>query len=149
MHQPATALQSVIDQVRPLLAAIPDEEAAAKPAPDKWSAKEIIGHLIDSAANNHQRFVRAQAGVFDLSPYKYRQEYWVAIQNYATEDWTTVIELWYAYNRHLCHVIRHIPDEAGLFDLVMGPNEKVTLRFLVEDYISHLVHHLKAIPNLL
>src|SRR6185295_5884016 len=81
------------------------EEESAKPLADsKWSRKEIIGHLIDSAANNHARFVRAQLGDELVFP-GYDQEQWVAVQQYADEPWDQLITLWKHYNLHLSHLM--------------------------------------------
>ena len=145
MIQTATELLHFIEKTRPLLLEISTTDAAIPPALGKWSPKEIIGHLIDSAANNHQRFVRAQAGITDMAPYRYDQNHWVSVQKYSAEEWTSVVKLWYTYNRHLCHIIRQIPEESGAFELEMGQGQTVTLRFLVEDYVVHLKHHLDSI----
>jgi len=85
-------------------------ESEIQPAPGEWSAKEILGHLIDSAANNHRRFVEAQWRD-DLEFPGYDQERWVAIQRYRQRPWAELIGLWKAYNLHLAHVVSSIPQE--------------------------------------
>src|SRR5690242_898453 len=89
---------------------IPEAQSSEKSSPDDWSAKETIGHLIDSAANNHQRFVRAQF-TDDLVFPGYEQNQWVSSQNYRNESWADVIQLWSAYNLHLVHVASAIPED--------------------------------------
>ncbi|MFN4257254.1 MAG: DinB family protein [Saprospiraceae bacterium] len=117
---------------------------AHRPAPGKWSKKEIIGHLIDSAANNHQRFVRAQR---DERPIvSYAQDDWVRIEDFQAADARQLLRLWEAYNRHLAHVISKIPPENLAKPLVMGGKE-VTLQWCVEDYLRHLEHHLAGMRD--
>jgi hypothetical protein len=118
--------------------------AAARPAPGKWSPKEIVGHLVDSAANNHQRFVRAQEAPDQHFP-GYAQDHWVAAQDYQSRDWEPLIDLWQAYNLHLAHVIRAVPAEKLETRLRVGDGEPVTLGWLIGDYLRHLRHHVEQI----
>ena len=112
-------------------------------APGKWSKKEILGHLIDSAANNHQRFVRAQ---YDTkTKVVYDGDKWVSIQKHNDAPIQNLIGMWAFCNYHLSHVIASIPNEkySALFD--SGEKELKSLEWLVQDYVHHLVHHLKQI----
>ena len=145
MHATAARLLHAVTNARPRLLALTEDESAARPAPGKWSPKEIIGHLIDSAANNHQRVVRAQQGITDLHAYRYAQEFWVQSQDYQASDWTNLVALWYAYNAHLAHVVARIRPEFGDTPLSVWGDEPVTLRFVAEDYVQHLQHHLGQI----
>jgi hypothetical protein len=119
---------------------------ANRPVPDRWSIQEVIGHLIDSAANNHQRFVRAQL-VSELVFPKYEQNEWVNCQHYNEVPWLELLELWQRYNHHLAHVIRHVPPDRLTTRCLIGPYEPVTLQFLIEDYLVHLRHHLQKIAE--
>jgi hypothetical protein len=123
------------------LADIADGDAARKPAPNRWSKKEILGHLIDSAANNHQRFVRAQS-VPSLEFPNYEQEFWVATQAYAAEPWPDLVNLWLLLNRHLLHVVKAMPAEVLSHECVIGGRPAVTLEALAADYLRHLDNHL-------
>jgi hypothetical protein len=123
------------------LADIADGDAARKPAPNRWSKKEIMGHLIDSAANNHQRFVRAQ-GVPRLEFPGYEQEFWVATQSYATAPWPDLVNLWLLLNRHLLRVVKAMPAEVLSHECVIGGRPAVTLEALAADYLRHVDNHL-------
>ncbi len=143
----AKNLKEAIENARPRLEAMSESHAAAKAKPEKWSAKEIIGHLIDSAANNHQRFVRAQMGVTALQPYRYAQDHWVNVQQYQSADWQALVSLWYFYNMHLAHVIAGMQTEFLENELDVW-DEPATLRFVAEDYVRHLNHHLDQIKTI-
>jgi predicted enzyme related to lactoylglutathione lyase len=119
---------------------------SAKRGPDAWSIKEILGHLIDSAANNHHRFVRAQY-VEDLAFPGYDQDEWVRLQDYRGASWTDLIEFWRLYNRRLAYVIRRIADTRLDALCRIGSGDPVTLRYLIEDYLVHLRHHLQQIEE--
>lgn len=132
-----------------------EEQSGRKSSPDDWSPKETIGHLIDSAANNHQRFVRAQF-TDDLVFPGYEQDQWVSSQKYRDESWPEVVQLWSSYNLHLVHVasaisedvltkprLRHTLDQIA-FNLV-DKNDPATLEYLIRDYVDHLQHHLNQI----
>ena len=144
-----------LDESRVRLTGLSDADASRPPAPGKWSPKEIIGPLIDSAANNHARFVRAQA-TDDLLFDGYDQESWVRIQRYNERRWIDLIQFWHAYNHHLADVMeradpgaltrprpRHSLDRIA-FEPVQT-SAPATLDFLMRDYVAHLRHHLKQI----
>ena len=96
----ANELRQTVDAAKSKLAALDVKTVTQRPAPDRWTIAEVIGHLIDSAANNHQRFVRAQF-VEELVFPKYEQNEWVAAQYFNDCDWQSLVDLWHRYNDHL------------------------------------------------
>ena len=136
----AAILQRVATSV-PKLRELPESETALKPSPDRWSKKEILGHLIDSACNNHQRFVRAQLEDGLTFP-GYDQEGWVRCQGYVTADWLLLVELWAAYNQHLAVIVGRLPVVSRAFVCRIGGGEELSFAAVVEDYVRHLDHHL-------
>jgi hypothetical protein len=143
MKSVAEKLESIL-KIAPRLRAISETTAAGRPAPGKWSKKEILGHLIDSAANNHQRFVRMQLTQRIELP-GYAQDDWVRLQHYQDEPWSDVVMMWEAYNRHLAGVIRHV-DPAALSNIWKTPSgSEITLEFIMGDYLEHLQHHIDQI----
>ena len=105
---------------------------------------EFFGHLLDSASNNHQRFVRA-ALQSSLTFPGYDQNLLVDLQNFAEIDWNFLVDFWAAYNRFLAHVIGHLPDAAANITCNIGSNPPATLGWIAEDYVAHLKHHLNQI----
>ncbi len=142
----ADDLTRVVDRAASELRTIDDEHAGLKKKPDVWSVKEILGHLIDSASNNHQRFVRAQLASEFTFP-DYEQNRWVASQDYQTRPWSELVDLWLLYNHHLAHVIGRIPKAAANVPCRLGTNEPITLTALVQHYLDHVRHHLEQIQQ--
>jgi len=150
-------LREVVAAVAPRLLALSEAEAARRPAPGKWSPKEVIGHLIDSASNNHQRFVRARF-TDDLLCAGYEQEQWVAAQRYADAPWPDLVGLWRLFNLHLARVVEATPDPVRLQPRArhnlhevawraVPQSEPATLEYFMRDYVDHLKHHIAQIPG--
>lgn len=147
--------KQTIESAAPRLTAISEDRSAEPKASEKWSARQILGHLIDSAANNHARFVLAQTKD-DLVFPGYDQEAWVNINHYQQRSWSELIELWRAYNLQLHHLMTHASSQkmstpCTLHTLqeiafkVVPQSEPVTLEYLMKDYVDHLKHHLSQI----
>jgi hypothetical protein len=144
MPNPADGLRSALDEALPGLRALSEARAGEERGPGKWSRKEILGHLIDSAANNHQRFVRAQSVERLVWP-GYEQDAWVAVQAYRNRSWEELLALWEALNRHLVHVMAAVPAGRLATECVIGDHPPTTLEWWMTDYTRHLKHHLAQI----
>ena len=148
-------LSEKVNSAAPLLLAISNESASLKPLPDKWSKKEILGHLIDSACNNHRRFVTAQFKD-DMIFEGYAQDQWVDYQEYQQAHWHSLVDLWVNYNQHIARIIDLIPigvlkrqhDSHNLHLLAwqqVPKGEMTSMEYFIQDYIDHLQHHLNQI----
>jgi hypothetical protein len=144
----AADLHAALTEGLRLFSGVDDALSAERPKPDDWCAREIVGHLIDSACNNHRRFVLGQTpGLAKFDGYE--QDQWVSRNAYADESWTDLVALWAAYNRHLRHVIARTP--AGHLAMsAMSPDGDgpVSLGFLMQDYVGHIRHHLEQVKRL-
>jgi Mycothiol maleylpyruvate isomerase N-terminal domain len=144
MESQAARLAHIVEAVEPVLARIGEEQSMAPVLPSGWSRKELIAHLIDSASNNHQRFVRAsQQDSLDFP--EYDQTGNVAVQAPQQAPWPVLVALWTNYNRYLSHIIARLPAQKLQTVCRIGKADPVILSFLVDDYIVHLEHHLKQI----
>jgi hypothetical protein len=148
-------LLTLIHEATPQLLAINDDDSSRRPAPGKWSPREIVGHLIDSASNNHQRFVRAQF-TEDLICAGYEQDRWVETQQYQEAPWHELVALWAAFNRHMARVMATAPESVrmkprqphNLHQLAWQPipqDRPATLDYFMRDYVAHLEHHLRQV----
>jgi hypothetical protein len=147
--------RQTIDSACEKLAQI-DETASQQPrAEDHWSSKQIIGHLIDSATNNHARFVLGQLKD-DLVFPGYDQDGWVRTNHYQERAWSDLIQLWRSYNLHLHHLMSHadqtkLSTPCTLHTLqeiafkTVPQAQPVTLEYLMKDYVDHMKHHLAQI----
>jgi hypothetical protein len=152
-HATVVRFAARVESAAAELARVAPADAAQRPAPGKWSRKEIVGHLIDSASNNHQRFVRARFRD-DLVFPGYDQDAWVAVQRWQDEDWSLLVRLWRDFNLHLAHVLSATPREVRdalherhAFDRIAfkphRADEPATLGWFMLDYVDHLEHHLR------
>ncbi len=140
----ADALWRAVTIAQAGLEKISDDEAAAKPRPGAWSRKEELGHLIDSATNNHVRFVRATLEPEFRGP-TYDGDGWVRVHHYADLPWATLVNFWRDYNRFLADLVAGIPEDQLETPCTVAPHPAVTLRFLIDDYRLHMQHHLDHI----
>ena len=135
-------LQYLCDTIPSLLREIDEETFSEKLSAEKWSKKEILGHLIDSATNNHQRFVRGQ---FEDKPIiLYDQKKWNKYSFYQHIGGEQIIIFWTTYNKQLVEIIKHIPTIDLERECNVG-DKLLSLEFLINDYVNHLEHHLKQI----
>jgi hypothetical protein len=144
MQSIAFELKSVIDKHIAALRAIPEEKMAYKPSPAKWSKKEILGHMVDSAQNNIRRFIVAQ---YEENPaIVYNQDKWVAISNYQQYDTGDIVTLWHLLNKHVVVILENMPKEMKQRQCQTGSLH--TIEWLAGDYVKHLRHHLHQVLDL-
>ena len=147
--------EQTVESTATRLLSLSEQQIQEARGEDKWARKQILGHLIDSAANNHQRFVKAQFNNALVFP-GYEQERWVDVQRYNDEDWSQLVQLWKLYNLHLAHlasfispeILRGERTEHNLDVIAWQPVDKrepVTLEYFIRDYAGHMRHHLDQI----
>ena len=146
MIEVAGELRDEVDAVLPRLRRMAEADVSRDRGPGKWMKKEILGHLIDSAANNHQRFVRAPAADPFVGP-GYDQNAWVAANRYRERPWSELVDLWAGLNRHLAHVIAGVPAEKLQTRCLIGDSQPAPLERWIRDYVRHLKHHLAQIVD--
>ena len=147
----AKELITIVHESAPKLNKLSLDTVTQKPAPDQWAKIEILGHLVDSASNNRYRFVELQ--VTDSPVFRrYDQELWVSAQKYIEYDWKTLVNFWKMLNFHLSFMIARMPDYKLSMKVPDGNpllfteiDEPVTFRYLIEDYIVHMLYHLDRI----
>jgi hypothetical protein len=137
-------LSEILTKAPRLLSVISAEDAAKHEAPGKWSKKQELGHLVDSACNNHQRVVRAQLETEPSLP-DYEGDRWVALHDYQGMEWNEIIGRWRVLNEQLVGAASAISQQAAERKLTVGGGNPITLSFLVNDYVDHLLHHLRHI----
>ncbi|MCK6479334.1 MAG: DinB family protein [Planctomycetaceae bacterium] len=143
----AASLRAVLDRETPLLLAVPDGPATTRPnrpSGKGWSMREELGHLVDSAVNNHARIARAALQDSYEGP-GYEQEGWVAVHGYAGIPWKELVGIWHAHNAILVPLVANLPDGKLATPCTVGGGPPVTLGSLVDDYVLHLRHHLDQV----
>lgn len=144
--QLASNIVNVMNKAYQMLSGLSEETIRERPTPDAWSVKEIMGHLIDSATNNHQRFVRLQVADRLIFPdYSQDNDAWVIIQNYQNTLWKDLLDLWRVLNLHLSRVIRNVNQDCIENRWVLNEDNSITLGSLMIDYLRHMMDHLEEI----
>jgi hypothetical protein len=136
-------LRVLVNTIPARLRKIPESDFSYKPSPSKWSKKEIIGHLIDSATHNHHRFVRGQ---FEDNPViTYDQDQWNTYSFYQALDSAHVIMMWEVYNHHIVQLMSHMPESHKGRHCRMDDEHAYTIAWLFDDYVRHMEHHLRQV----
>jgi hypothetical protein len=139
MRETVERLLADIDSVKQYFSSLSEEENSHRPGPGKWSKKEILGHLIDSALNNLNRFVRGQ---YEDTPFiVYAQDDWVSLQHYQERDAKDILALWEALNRQIAHVLEHM--SRANYERKCRSEAEHTLAWLAQDYVVHMEHHME------
>ncbi len=144
MKESIRQLESIIAAYAEHLNNLTEDNWMRKPGPAKWSKKEALGHLIDSAQNNIRRFVVTQ---YDDKPkITYAQDIWVTAANYQNYITGDLIGLWVLLNKHICIILKNIPGEVE--QNLCNVGEMRSIQWLAEDYNKHLLHHLHQVLNM-
>ena len=135
-------LEGVVAGAMGWLRGLSDARASVPEREGKWNAKQVMGHLTDSAVNNLGRIVRMQIAA-GMKMAGYEQNEWVALQHYAEREWSRVLEVWAVLNGQVSWAIAHV-EKAKLTNTADVEGSELTLGFLIEDYIAHMEHHLRS-----
>jgi len=145
MEKTINKLQRLLDAGQEYIATTSAAELAEKPNPEKWSKKEIIGHLIDSGIANLQRFTEIQ---FEEKPYKinqYNQNSLVVANDYQNAETKEIGQFWVSINNRIKNVIKQQSEESLNYKIEFYDGKVSDLRFLMNDYVEHLEHHLNQV----
>jgi len=137
----AQRLEDVVVSAMGWLGKLSEMDAARPEREGKWSAKQVIGHLTDSALNNLGRIVRMQIASGQTLQ-GYEQEKWVALQHYQMREWSQVLAVWAVLNEQVAWTVAHV-EKSKLGQVSTVEGTELTLGFLIEDYIAHMEHHLR------
>lgn len=142
-------MEKIINGINYWIQALPEEykamsesEISNRPHPNKWSKKEILGHLCDSAINNIERFVKIQ---YMEQPYiiqLYDQEQWVSVQNYQERPLDEILTLFQNLNKQVINILKNLPPKKLTYLCEVNSNTQETLQWLIEDYLNHMEHHI-------
>jgi hypothetical protein len=146
----ASEIENAVNKSCRQFESLPDKVIEWRSKSGEWSIKEIVGHLVDSASNNHQRFVRLQvADGLHFPDYSQDNDAWVSIQTYQEAPWKELLALWRFFNFQLARIIRTVNTDCLDHIWVVDENTSVTLRELMVDYLRHLRDHLRHIRELI
>lgn len=137
-------LRNLLDHLPARLERLPSSQRTLKPGANRWSKQEEFGHLLDSAANNHQRIVRIQLQENPALP-GYDGDRWVELHRYQQREWTDLIVIWHSLNEQLLTAASAVADDAWQRTCTIANSRPVTLAFVFEDYVHHMLHHLRHI----
>lgn len=145
-HDLALKIEQAVNSAYEELIGLSDAEVQRRPAGSAWSIKEIIGHLVDSASNNHQRWVRLQiSDGLRFPDYQCDNEKWIRIQQYNNQDWESLLSLWRFFNLHLSFIVRCVDKGCLRNKWIIEEDAIVTLNDLMMDYLIHLNDHLDQV----
>jgi hypothetical protein len=135
------------------LLSLPEEVIGNRRNIQNRTIKQIVGHMVDSASNNTHRIIHLQ---YNMSPLIYpdyanlgNNDRWIAIQNYQNENWENLVQLWKYSNLHIAHVIDNVNPEKQNNEWISALQQRVSLKAMILDYLSHFKLHLNEIEDLI
>ncbi|MFP3720843.1 DinB family protein [Niallia circulans] len=144
-------MQKVVEGINYWIKRLPEEfksmsenSSSHRPMPNKWSKKEILGHLCDSAINNIERFIKIQYEEPVYAIQSYDQNHWVKMQNYQDRPLDDIIDLYQALHKQIVHIVKNVPHEKLSYLCDIGNNQHKTLEWLIQDYLEHMEHHIHS-----
>jgi len=141
-------LEAYLEEIPKTVNGIDEAAFLRKPSPNKWSKQEILGHLCDSAANNHIRFARSILSNEPITVEGYRQDDWVRLHDYQSNySPSEMLALWTSLNKQILHVMRRASESDLDKQCLLSDGSSVSLRWLFDDYLDHMLHHLKQIQS--
>jgi len=148
--------QELLDLIavwEPRLSALGENDVTAHRNSQNRNIKQIVGHLVDSASNNTHRIVHLQ---YQPSPFAFpcyasfgNNDRWIAIQNYESENWKHLVQLWKYSNLHIIHVIHNVNEEKLENQWISAKGDYISLKSMIIDYLRHFKLHLGEIEELL
>ncbi len=146
-------LSALLEEWEPRLTALPDEVISRRRNAQNRTIRQIVGHLVDSASNNTHRIVHLQYQPDPLAFPDYanlgNNDRWIAVQDYQSEDWHDLVQLWKYANRHIVHVIRHVDSSKLQNQWISALGEHITLETMISSYLNHVELHLREIRQLI
>jgi hypothetical protein len=143
-------INSIVEDWSTKLVALPHGVISERRNNQNRSIRQILGHLVDSAANNHHRIVRLQYNEsLDFPDYRQDNDRWIAIQNYQEEEWDRLVSFWKSYNLHMIHVIKNVNESCLGHTWHDFEENRETLQSIIEGYLWHLNLHLREIQALI
>ena len=135
------------------LLSLPEEVIGNRRNIQNRTIKQIVGHMVDSASDNTHRIIHLQ---YNSSPLIYpdyanlgNNDRWIAIQNYQNENWENLVQLWKYSNLHIAHVIDNVNPEKLNNEWISALQQRVSLKAMILDYLSHFKLHLNEIEDLI
>ena len=144
----AAKFKTAIAAAEKSLSAITEELASQPARTGGWLRKEELGHLLDSAQNNHQRIALAAINCEYAGP-EYAQNAWVDLHGYRTMTWTELLAFWKTRNQMLHRIIANIPEERLSSWVRIGDSPAMTLSAWIDDYLHHMADHVTQMTTAL
>ncbi|RED27101.1 DinB family protein [Flavobacterium cutihirudinis] len=146
MHDAILKFEKILNENVSYFPVLNNEILEAK-VPGKWSKKEILGHLVDSALHNLVRFTEINYAEKPYQHRPYNQIDLVNLNDYQSMDINELIQLWFVLNKQIVRIMKSVDDEVLDYKIVLSDKTVIDLKFLMTDYVEHLEHHVNQIKS--